>query len=130
VPPNQFTHINLDDVEDAAPANGFGHRWEARVARQSLQADQTGVTHFRLRPGKRSPFVHRHREAEEIYVILAGSGHVKLGDEIAPVRALDAIRVAPEVARAFEAGPDGLELLAFGPHHDGDGEPVDDPWVS
>ena len=100
------TRINLDDVEDAAPGNGFGDRWEARGARIALDAEQTGVTHFRLRPGKRSPFAHRHRNAER-----------------------DAIRVAPSTARAFEAGPDGLEFLAFGPHHAGDGEPVDDAWV-
>jgi mannose-6-phosphate isomerase-like protein (cupin superfamily) len=124
------THINLDDVDDAAPANGFGDRWEARVARTPLGAEQTGVTHFRLRPGKRSPFSHRHRAAEEVYVVLSGSGKVKLGDEISDVRPLDAIRVAPEVARAFEAGPDGLEFIAVGPHHAGDGEPVEDPWVA
>lgn len=100
------------------------------MARQDLEAEHTGVTHFRLRPGKRSPFVHRHAEAEEIYVVLAGSGRVKLDDELADVAVLDAIRIAPSVARAFEAGPDGLELLAFGPHHPGDGEPVDDPWVA
>jgi quercetin dioxygenase-like cupin family protein len=124
-----YTHINLTDVEDAAPANGFGDRWEARVARHAIGAQQTGATHFRLRPGKRSPFAHRHANAEEIYLILAGSGRIKLDDELAEVRPLDAIRVAPEVARAFEAGPDGLEFVAFGPHYDGDGEPVDDPWI-
>ena len=100
------------------------------MARTALAAEQTGVTHFRLRAGKRSPFSHRHRHAEEIYAILSGAGKVKLSDEISEVRRLDAIRVAPEVARAFEAGPDGLELIAFGPHHEGDGEPVDDPWVT
>jgi mannose-6-phosphate isomerase-like protein (cupin superfamily) len=124
------TRINLDDVEDAAPGNGFGHRWEARVARGALDAEQTGITHFRLHPGKRSPFAHRHRDAEEIYVILGGSGQVKLDDEVFDVRARDAIRVAPGTARAFEAGPDGLEFLAFGPHHACDGEPVDDDWVA
>jgi quercetin dioxygenase-like cupin family protein len=123
------TRINLADVEDAAPANGFGDRWEARVARVPLGAEQTGVTHFRLHPGKRSPFVHRHREAEEIYVVVGGSGFVRLDGDVSPVRRLDAIRVAPGVARAFEAGPDGLELIAFGPHVPGDGEPVEDPWV-
>jgi mannose-6-phosphate isomerase-like protein (cupin superfamily) len=99
------------------------------VARTPLGAEQTGLTHFRLRPGKRSPFSHRHTDAEEIYVILEGSGSVKLDDEIFEVHPRDAIRVAPHVARAFEAGPDGLEFLATGPHHPGDGEPVDDPWV-
>jgi uncharacterized cupin superfamily protein len=125
-----YTHLNLEDVDDAAPGNGFGHRWEARVARTALGAEQTGVTHFRLRPGKRSPFTHRHKEAEEIYVVLSGTGRVKLDDEIADVRPRDAIRVAPQVARAFEAGAEGLELLAFGPHRSGDGVPVDDPWVA
>lgn len=128
--PTGYTHVNLDDVVDVAPANGFGDRWQARVARQVLDAEQTGVTHFRLLPGKRSPFVHRHANAEEVYVVLAGNGRIKLDDEIAEVRPLDAIRVAPRVARAFEAGPGGLEFIAFGPHHDGDGEPVEDDWAS
>jgi mannose-6-phosphate isomerase-like protein (cupin superfamily) len=127
--PGRHTQINLAEVKDAAPANGFGARWEARVAREDLDTEQTGLTYFRLRPGKRSPFVHRHRRAEEVYVILGGTGRVKLDDEIFEVRALDAVRVAPEVARAFEAGPDGLEFIAFGPHHDADGESVDDSWV-
>lgn len=127
--PSPYTQINLADVDDAAPANGFGERWEARVARTPLDAQQTGLTHFRLRPGKRSPFSHRHAAAEEVYVILAGSGQIKLDDDLLEVRPLDAIRVAPEVARALEAGPDGLEFLAVGPHHERDGEPVDDPWV-
>jgi mannose-6-phosphate isomerase-like protein (cupin superfamily) len=127
--PSGHTAINLTDVEDAAPANGFGGRWEARVAREDLEAEQTGLTHFRLRPGKRSPFAHRHRRAEEIYLVLGGTGRVKLDDEVFDLRALDAVRVAPAVARAFEAGPDGLEFIAFGPHHDADGEPVEDSWV-
>jgi uncharacterized cupin superfamily protein len=119
----------LVEVEDAAPANGFADRWQARVARAALGAEQTGVTYFRLLAGKRSPFVHRHTSAEEIYVILSGSGRLKLDDEIIDVQALDAIRVAPEVARAFEAGGDGLEFLAFGPHRPRDAEAVADDWV-
>jgi quercetin dioxygenase-like cupin family protein len=125
-----YSQINLNEVEDAAPAGGFGERWEARVASADLGAEQTGITHFRLHPGKRSPFVHRHRQAEEVYVILRGSGFVKLGDELRPVGELDAIRVAPELPRAFEAGPDGLDFIAFGRHFDADGERVDDDWVS
>jgi mannose-6-phosphate isomerase-like protein (cupin superfamily) len=125
-----YTRINLDDVEDAAVPNGFGHRWEARVAREPLEAHETGLTHFRLHAGQRSPFAHRHSQAEEIYVILQGTGKIKLDGEILEVHTRDAIRVGPQVARAFEAGPDGLEFLATGPHHPSDGEPVDDPWVN
>ena len=127
--PEPFTKLNLDAVDDAAPANGFGHRWEARVARQALAAERTGVSFFRLLPGRRSPFTHRHTDAEEVYVVLGGSGRVKLDDELLDVGPLDCIRVAPSTARAFEAGPDGLQFLAFGAHHPGDGEPVQDPWT-
>jgi uncharacterized cupin superfamily protein len=128
--PDSYSQINLAEIEDVAPANGFAERWEARVARTPLGAQQTGVTHFRLLAGKRSPFMHRHASAEEVYVILGGTGRLKLDDEIREVRPLDAIRVAPEVARAFEADDGGLEFIAFGPHHPADGEPVDDDWVN
>jgi len=124
-----YTRTNLISVEDAAPSNGLGDRWEARVARADLDAEQTGITHFRLRPGKRSPFAHRHREAEEVYLVLGGGGRMKLGDDLLNVGPLDAVRVAPAVPRAFEAGPEGLEFIAFGPHYD-DGEPVEDTWVA
>ena len=127
--PEAFTKVSLAAVDDAAPANGFGDHWEARVAGEALAAERTGVALFRLRPGKRSPFTHRHTHAEEIYVVLSGSGRVKLDDEILEVAPLDSIRVAPTTARAFEAGEDGLEFLAFGPHHPGDGQPVEDPWT-
>jgi len=125
-----YTHINLQDLEDVAPRYGFCERWEARGARTALGAEQAGAMYFRVHAGRRSPFAHRHADAEEIYVVLRGTGRVKLDDEVRDVKTLDAIRVAPRVVRAFEAGPDGLELLAFGAHHAGDGEGVEDPWVS
>jgi uncharacterized cupin superfamily protein len=125
-----YTKLNLEDVDDAAVANGLSDRWQARVAREPLDAEQTGVTHFRLPPGGRSPFCHRHTEAEEIYVILGGSGRARLDGRFVDVGPLDALRIAPSVARAFEAGDDGLEFLAVGRHVPGDGQPVDDPWVS
>jgi mannose-6-phosphate isomerase-like protein (cupin superfamily) len=123
-----FVHINHLDLEDDAP-RAFGAHWEARGARAALQARDTGLTHFRLRPGKRSPFTHRHRGAEEIYVVVGGSGRIKVDDAVRTVRPLDAIRVAARASRAFEAGPDGLEFIAVGAHHPGDGESVDDPWT-
>ena len=128
--PQPFTIVSLPTVEDVAPKYGFDSRWEARGAREPLEAERTGVMYFRLRPGKRSPFVHRHSEAEEIYVVLSGSGRVKLGDRVVDVAPLDAIRVAPTTPRAFEAGPDGLEYIAVGAHHPGDGEMVEDPWAA
>jgi mannose-6-phosphate isomerase-like protein (cupin superfamily) len=77
---------------------------------------------MRVKPGQRQAFAHRHDQAEEIYVILSGTGRIKLDDEIFDVGPLDAIRIAPGVARSLAAGDEGLEYLAFGPHHEGDGE--------
>jgi mannose-6-phosphate isomerase-like protein (cupin superfamily) len=87
------------------------------------------VSHQRLKPGKRQAFAHKHDQAEEVYVVLKGSGRVKLDDEILDIDTLDAIRVSPGVIRQFEAGPDGIELLAVGPRRDGDGETLPGWWA-
>jgi quinol monooxygenase YgiN/mannose-6-phosphate isomerase-like protein (cupin superfamily) len=123
-----FTIVNLDSVEDMAPKFGISDMGEARFAREDLEATDTGVSHQRLRPGRRQGFGHRHERAEEVYVVLGGSGRVRIDDEVREVRQLDAIRVAPGSTRAFEAGPDGLEVLAVGPHRNGDGEMLPEFW--
>ena len=125
---SDFTIHNLRDVEDSAPASGYGEIQEARFAQGDVGAETIGLSFHRVKPNKRQGFGHKHDNAEEVYVVLSGSGRIKLGDEIRDVGPLDAIRVAPQVARAFEAGPDGLEVLAFGPHHEGDGELLFDFW--
>jgi mannose-6-phosphate isomerase-like protein (cupin superfamily) len=125
-----YTIRNLREVEDLAAKHGFGEAQEARFPRGDLEAQSTGVAYLILRPGKRQPFAHRHNDAEEIYVVLAGSGRIKLDDDIVELRPLDSIRMAPGVTRMLEAGPDGLEVLAFGPRHENDAEMVQDFWES
>jgi quinol monooxygenase YgiN/mannose-6-phosphate isomerase-like protein (cupin superfamily) len=115
-----FEIVNLDEVEDLAAKMGFGEMGEARFARDPLGAVGTGVSLQRVRPGVRQSFGHSHQLDEEIYVVLSGSGRVAVDDEVRVVRTRDAIRIAPASVRAFEAGPDGLELLAMGAHHPGD----------
>jgi mannose-6-phosphate isomerase-like protein (cupin superfamily) len=124
-----FTIKNLRELEDVAPRGGFEAFQEARFAYDDLEAEATGLAFHVVKPGKRQAFAHRHNEAEEIYVALSGHGRVKVDDEITDIVPLDAIRVAPTAARAFEAGDEGLELLVFGPRHKGDGEIVkEDFW--
>jgi mannose-6-phosphate isomerase-like protein (cupin superfamily) len=125
----RFTHRKLTDVKDSAPEFGLAPEQQARFAKHELGAESTGLSHHRLQPGKRQPFGHRHEEAEEIYVVLRGDGRFKLDDEIVEVEPLDAIRVAPGVTRAFEAGPGGIEVIVFGPRHDGDGELIHGWWA-
>ena len=118
-----YTIKNLREVEDQAPKFGFSEVQEARFPREDLDAESIGLAFHRVKAGQRQGFAHRHENAEEIYVILSGTGRIKLDNEVHDVAPLDAIRVAPQVARAFEADPhENLELLAFGPRHAGDGE--------
>ena len=122
-----YTKKNLSEVKDSAPEFGFGEIGEARFAMGELGAEATGLAFHKLNPGMRQRFSHTHEEAEEVYVVLRGSGRLKLDDEVIEVGQLDAVRIAPRVERAMEAGPDGLDYLAFGPHHKGDGELNHDP---
>ena len=124
-----YTLKKLTDVEDSAVNFGIGEIQEARFANDDLGSEDTGVSYHRLNADKRQAFAHRHEAAEEVYVVLAGSGRVKLDDEIIELGAMDALRVAPGVIRMFEAGSDGLELLAFGPRHEGDGEVIQNWWT-
>jgi mannose-6-phosphate isomerase-like protein (cupin superfamily) len=124
-----YTLKKLTDIEDSAPKSGFGDVQEARFAKDALDAEDTGLSYHRIRAKQRQPFAHKHDRAEEVYVVVAGSGRIKLDDEVVELQALDAIRVAPEVTRAFEAGPSGLDVLAFGRRRDGDGEVLMGWWA-
>ena len=125
---SSYSKLNLLELEDAVGDRVL--EVEGRFARTKLGTRDIGVSHFRYAPEFRSPMGHRHREQEEVYVVVAGSGRVLLAGEVLELRKWDAVRDAPEVVRPFEAGPDGLELIAVGgPKPDGgDGVRSDAPW--
>jgi mannose-6-phosphate isomerase-like protein (cupin superfamily) len=125
----EYTVKNLRDVDDMAVKHGFSEHQEARFAREDLGAESTGIAYHVVKPGQRQAFAHRHEAAEEVHVVLSGSGRVRLDDDVVDVGPLDAIRVAPHVTRCFEAGPEGLELIVFGPHRADDAEIVPDFWT-
>lgn len=127
-PAGRHAIVSLGELEDMAARFGFGEQGEARFARTALGAQTTGLSLQHLRPGARQAFGHRHHLDEEIYVVLEGEGTVAVEEEIHPIRALDAILVGPRAARAFEAGPAGLTLLATGAHHAGDAEILPGFW--
>jgi uncharacterized cupin superfamily protein len=124
-----FAIKNLKDIENMAAERA--PEMDARFARKHLGSEHLGVSYFRYGPGYRSPVGHRHREQEEAYVVVAGSGKVRLDDETMDLRQWDVVRVAPQVVRAFEGGPDGLELIAIGSDRPegGDGEMISDFWT-
>jgi quinol monooxygenase YgiN/mannose-6-phosphate isomerase-like protein (cupin superfamily) len=128
-PSSGYTLRNIADAEDQAAKYGYGEMGESRFVSDDLQAARTGVSHQVLRPGRRQMFAHRHHRAEEVYVVLSGGGRARIEDELVDLRPLDALRIGPEQTRAFEAGPDGLELLVFGPRLRGDAQVVRDWWT-
>jgi quercetin dioxygenase-like cupin family protein len=123
-----FTLLNLRELDDVVGDRAPGV--EGRFGRSKLDSRDLGVSLFSYAPDLRSPMAHRHREQEEAYVVVSGSGRVLLDGELQELRQWDVLRVAPEVVRAFEAGPDGLELVAIGgpKPEDGDGEMATPDW--
>ena len=117
-----YSKINLEDVKDLAAAHGVGDVQEARFPAGDLGVEQTGFNYFKVKPGKREAFAHRHENAEEVVVVLEGAGRMKIDDEIVEIGPKDCLRIAPGTARQTEAGPEGLTLLVFGARHEGDGE--------
>jgi quercetin dioxygenase-like cupin family protein len=123
-----YAIVNLLDMEDTVQGRVPG--MEGRFSRKHLGSRDLGVSHWRFAPDTRNPVAHSHREQEEAYVVVSGSGRVRLDDEIRDIRQWDVIRIAPPVVRAFEAGPDGLDLIAVGgpKPEGGDGVVSESPW--
>ena len=121
-----YTVVNLKQVEDQAPKFGYAPDLESRFARRALELENSGLSYYKVAPGFRVPFGHRHAEQEEVYIVVAGSARIKLDDEVVDLSAWDAIRVPADLTRALEGGPEGAEILAFGAPSD---ENADAPMV-
>jgi mannose-6-phosphate isomerase-like protein (cupin superfamily) len=126
-----YTKVNMkEEVEDQAPNFGLSPDLEARMARVPLELEGFGVSYQRIAPNYRVPFAHRHKQQEEVYVVISGGGRAKLEDEIVDLKQWDALRVPKDTMRGFEAGPEGLEVIAIGSPNTGPGDAVmeDDFW--
>jgi quercetin dioxygenase-like cupin family protein len=109
---SRYAKVNLLDVEDSVGERAPGI--EGRFGRKHLESRDLGISRFRYDANVRSKFGHSHREQEEAYVVVSGGGRMLLDAQVIELRHWDVVRVAPEVVRAFEGGPDGLELIAIG----------------
>lgn len=119
---SEYTHLNLKEVEDQAPKFGLSPDLEFRMGRVPLDMENAGVSYLRVAPNYRIPFGHSHKNQEEVYVVVAGSGRVKVGDEVRDLKPWDAVRVHKDTMRGFEAGEDGLEVIAIGAPNTGPGD--------
>src|SRR6185312_9373791 len=109
---SSYSHVNLLEIDDSVGDRVEG--LQGRFARSRLESRDLGVSHWRYAANFRAPFAHSHKEQEEAYIVVAGSGRVLLDGDIVELKPWDVVRVAPEVVRAFEAGPEGMELIAVG----------------
>lgn len=123
-----YAIVNIKELEDQAVKFGLSPNVEARFGRKATDAQQGGFSYQKLAPNYRQGFGHHHEGQEEFYVVLSGGGTIKLGDETRKVQQWDVVRVAPTTVRAFEAGPDGLELLVFGAGETGDATMIESFW--
>jgi mannose-6-phosphate isomerase-like protein (cupin superfamily) len=113
-----YTKKNLKDVENMAPKFDMPEEMDARFARRDLKGETLGLSIMKLDPGFRIPFGHKHSGQEEVYVVVGGSGRVKVDDEVVELSQWDAIRFDKDTMRNMEAGPEGIEYIAFGAGED------------
>ena len=119
---SEYTHLNMKEVEDQAPKFGLSPDLEFRMGRVPLDMEQAGLSYIRMASNYRLPFGHSHKQQEEVYVVVAGSGRVKLGDDVRELKRWDAVRVHKDTMRGFEAGANGLEIIAIGAPNTGPGD--------
>jgi quercetin dioxygenase-like cupin family protein len=118
-----YTVQRLTEVENQGPRFGLDEKdWEIRMARVPLNCESCGISYERFAPGWRTPFGHKHKRQEEIYILVNGSARMKLDDDVIELEPWTAVRVAPETMRAIEGGPDGAELVVVGAPNTGPGD--------
>jgi mannose-6-phosphate isomerase-like protein (cupin superfamily) len=123
---SDYSKVNLLEIESSSKTEGL----EMRFARKYLDSRDLGISLSRYAPNYEAKTAHSHVVQEEAYVVIRGSGHIMLNKKIVKISLWDVIRVAPEVIRAFKAGPDGLDIIAVGgpKPDDGDGVRHDLSW--
>ena len=127
---SDYTHLNLKDAEDQAPNFGLSPDLEFRMARVPLGLEQSGLSYCRVAPGFRLPFGHKHKNQEEVYVLVSGSARMKIEEEVRHLKQWDAVRVHKDTMRSMEAGNEGAVFLIVGAPNTGpgDAEMVQDWW--
>jgi uncharacterized cupin superfamily protein len=124
-----YAKANIDTAEDIAPKYGMDSQGETRILRSDLGAQGIGMSYYRWKPGKRTSFGHSHEKSEEMYLVLKGSGRMKVDDDIVDFSARDVVYVSPGAMREWEAGPDGAEIVAFGHHNEDDSTMTPGWWT-
>lgn len=95
----RFTLVHSKDIENRAEKGVF------KMFKGPLEAEQVTISYrtFPPKSGQRdSGKAHKHEQIEEVVYLVSGELLVKLDDEIITMRAGDALRISPEVMRAYQ----------------------------
>ena len=107
---SDYTVVAFEDADDVMG----DYPGEMRFLKGPLGTEEVAVTYRRMPPdtGGKGSYGHRHKQQEEVYVVLAGELEFKLGDDIVTVGAHHAVRVPRETFRSVHnsSGSDA-ELL-------------------
>lgn len=76
---------------------------------RQLGAEKIGARLWRLRPGQASTR-HRHFEQEELYLLLEGSGRMRIDGDLLDLAPLDAVLVGPDSTRQLFNDTDADQL--------------------
>jgi uncharacterized cupin superfamily protein len=115
-----YSRTNIKEQEDLGPRFDGAPDLEFRAVTKALGLEQSALSYQHVPPGYRFPYGHTHVTQEEVYVVVAGGGRMKVDDEIFELAQWDAVRVPAGSWRGYEAGPDGLEILVVGAPNLGD----------
>jgi hypothetical protein len=104
-----YSVVNIDEVEGAGPGG------VVRFVRRQLGVEAFGINWFEL-PRDTVGLEHDEQASgqEEVVVVIAGSGHWRIGNDDVPVTLGSFIRIDPGETRCPHAGPDGLTFIAVG----------------
>jgi len=100
------------------------------LARQ-LEANELGARLWRIEPGRASTR-HRHEQTEELYVLLEGTGKLRVGDELLVLEPMDSVLVDPETVRQpfNDTETDQLWLIVGAPTEHADTTSMDEELIA
>lgn len=100
-----FTAVDLgkfQDIKDYIIPLPSGEELKGKVfVKEEMGATGTELSFKFLSPGEALPFFHIHKENEEIYIVIKGSGQMQVDDAVFPIVEGSVVRVAPAGKRCL-----------------------------